>query len=476
MLGLKHRLTRRRSPYTRLLLLFSILGPGIIAANADNDAGGIYQYSLAGAQFGFGMLWVLVLVTISLAVCQEMGARMGAVTGKGLADLIREEYGVRMTLFAMATLLIANYATTVSEFAGISAAVEIFAPSWCAGVAHHVFYPLFHVTPHILLNPEWAKGIVRWIAVPGTAVGVWVLVTRGTYKRVERLLLFASLIYLSYIASAVMASPPWGTVLHQTVAPDWGAVKIDREYVFMVIALIGTTITPWGQFYIQSSVRDKGIRPEEYRLTRLDVLFGAFFTNFIAFFIIVCCGVTLFHAGVRPNFDDAGQIALALKPLLKNGHLATLLFAFGLFNASCFGAITVPLSTAYAVTESLGSESGVGRRTREAPLFVGVFALQLIVAALTVLIGGGKLSLLIILPNIVGGVLLPIVLILTLRLINEKRLMGSFTNSRTFNVIAVITTIVVITLSVTLLIQTIRDSLYPARKVVGALLVRPAPG
>ncbi len=462
MLGLKYRATRRRSPFSRLLLLFSILGPGIIAANADNDAGGIYQYALAGAQFGFGMLWVLVLITISLAVCQEMGARMGAVTGKGLADLIREEYGVRVTLFAMATLLIANYATTVSEFAGISAAVEIFAPAWCASVAHNVIYPIFHVTPHILLNPEWAKGIVRWIAVPATALGVWFLVAKGTYRRVERVLLFASLIYLSYIVSAIMASPPWPTVLNQTVAPDFHSVKIDRNYVFMVIALIGTTITPWGQFYIQSAVRDKGVRPEEYRMTRIDVLFGAFFTNFIAFFIIVCCGVTLYHAGVMPNFDDAGQIAVALKPFLKNGQFATLLFAFGLFNASCFGAITVPLSTAYAVTESLGSESGVGRRAREAPLFVGVFAFQLIVAVLTVLLGGGKLSVLIILPNIVGGVLLPIVLILSLRLINEKRLLGSYTNSRAFNIIAVLTTLVVIALSLTLLVQTVRDNLWRA--------------
>jgi len=455
----KPRAPRRYSPYRRLLLLFSILGPGIIAANADNDAGGIYQYSLAGAQFGFGMLWVLVLVTLSLAVCQEMGARMGAVTGKGLADLIREEYGVRMTLFAMAVLLIANYATTVSEFAGVSAAVEIFAPSFCAGVAHKLIQPIFHVAPAILLNPEWAKGIVRWIAVPATAAAVWMLVTRGTYKRVERILLFASLIYLSYIISAFMANPPWGKVLHDTILPGGHGTKVDQSYVFMVIALIGTTITPWGQFYIQSSVRDKGIRADQYNLTRADVLFGAFFTNFIAFFIIVCCGVTLFHPGVVPNFDDAGQIAVALKPFLRNGQFATALFAFGLFNASCFGAITVPLSTAYAVTESLGSESGVGRRTREAPMFVGVFAFQLIVAAATVLLGGGKLSALIILPNIVGGILLPIILVLSLRLINEKRIMGGFTNGRTANVIAVVTTIVVILLSVSLLALTIRASL-----------------
>lgn len=464
MLGLKHRLPRKRLPYSRILLLFSILGPGIIAANADNDAGGIYQYSLAGAQYGFSMLWVLVLVTISLGVCQEMGARMGAVTGKGLADLIREEYGVRMTLFAMATLLIANYATTVSEFAGVSAAVEIFAPAWCANVAHGLIQPIFHITPHILLNPDWARGIVRWIAVPLTAFGVWLLVTKGTYKRVERILLFASLIYLSYIVSAIMASPPWGQVMHETVFPNLRAVKIDKDYIFMVIALIGTTITPWGQFYIQSSVRDKGIRAEEYGLTRADVLFGAFFTNFIAFFIVVCCGVTLFHAGSKPNFEDAGQIALALKPFLRNGQLATALFAFGLFNASCFGAITVPLSTSYAITESLGSESGVGRRTREAPMFVGIFAFQLVISALTVLIGGNKLSLLIILPNIIGGILLPIILIISLKLINEKRIMGGLTNNRILNVIAITTTVIVIALSVTLLVQAVRENLLPVSK------------
>jgi NRAMP (natural resistance-associated macrophage protein)-like metal ion transporter len=404
------------------MLVLSVLGPGIIAANADNDAGGIYGYSLAGAQYGYGLLWVLVLVTISLGVCQEMCARMGAVTGKGLADLIREEYGVKVTLFAMVTLLIANYATTVSEFAGITAAVEIFAP------------PRLHI---------------RWIVVPLVAVGVWVLVTRGSYRRVERILLTASLIYLAYIASAFMAHPPWGEVLAQTLWPR--RLRPDYDYVFMVINVIGTTITPWGQFYIQSSVRDKGIRAEQYGVTRSDVLFGAFFTNLIAFFIIVCCGATLYHAGHKANFDDAGQVALALRPIA--GHAATLLFAIGLFNASCFGAITVPLSTAYAVTESLGWESGLGRRVREAPLFIGVFTLLIAISALTVLLSPSNLQWLIILPNIVGGVLLPIILVLMLRLINTKRLMGEYTNSRLFNLIAWITTLVLILLSLVLMIQ-----------------------
>jgi len=417
----------RRFRRSQFFILLSLLGPGIIAANADNDAGGIYGYSLAGAQYGYSMLWVLVLVTISLGVCQEMCARMGAVTGKGLADLIREEYGVKITVFAMAVLLIANYATTVSEFAGITAAIEIFAPSW-----------------------------VRWIVVPLVGVGVFLLVTRGSYKRVERILLTASLIYLAYIVSAFMSHPPWGTVLRQTFAP--AKSHLDRTYILTIIGLIGTTITPWGQFYIQSTVRDKGIRAEQYGYTRTDVLFGAFFTNFIAFFIIVCCGATLFAVNVSPDavanrFGDAGQIALALKPAA--GKFAAILFAIGLFNASCFGAITVPLSTAYAVTEALGSESGIGRRAREAPLFIGVFTVLIIVSALTVLFGSRYLPFLIILPNIVGGILLPIILVLMLKLINNKRLMGKYTNSLVFNIIAVVTTVVLIVLSLVLLIQTL---------------------
>ncbi len=422
MLSRQKRRLGQRLPKSQLLILFSVLGPGIIAANADNDASGIYGYSLAGAQYGYSMLWVLVLVTISLGVCQEMCARMGAVTGKGLADLIREEYGVKVTLFAMVTLLIANFATTVSEFAGITAAVEMF-----------------------------ASHTARWIVVPLVGLGVWLLVTRGSYRRVERVLLYASLIYLAYIVSAFMAHPPWGAVLRETFWP--GRIHPDRDYIFMVINIVGTTITPWGQFYIQSSVRDKGIRAEEYGYTRADVLFGAFFTNFIAFFIIVCCGTTLYVAGHPPNFDDAGQVAKALAPVA--GSLAAALFAIGLFNASCFGAITVPLSTAYAVTESLGSESGIGRRGREAPLFVGVFTFLIAVSALTVLLGGKNLAFLIILPNIVGAVLLPIILILMLRLINNRRIMGDYVNSRIYNGIAWITTVMLIVLSIALMVQQI---------------------
>lgn len=411
---------RSRARASYLLLLLSVVGPGVIAANADNDASGIYGYSLAGVQYQYRLLWILVLVTVSLGVCQEICARMGAVTGKGFADLIREKYGVRITLFAMATLLVANYATMVSEFAGISAATEMFAPDR-----------------------------VRWIVVPVMAVLLWILITRGTYTRVERVLLVASVVYLAYIASAIMAHPHWPVVIRQMVWP--AGVRWTQDYTFMVINVVGTTITPWGQFYIQSTVRDKGIRVGKYWITRADVLFGAFFTNFIAFFIIVCCGATLYHAGQAPNYADAGAIAAALRPVA--GSAAAILFAFGLFNASCFGAVTVSLSTAYALTEAFGTESGLGRRAREAPIFIGVLTVLLFTSAATVLFAGRYLTVLIILPNLVGGMLLPIILVLMLRLVNDPAVMGSYTNSRVYNAIAWTTTVVLIILSVVLVAQ-----------------------
>jgi NRAMP (natural resistance-associated macrophage protein)-like metal ion transporter len=411
---------KRRFASSRLFVFLSILGPGIIAANADNDASGIYGYSLAGAQYRYAMLWVLVVSTIALGVAQEICARMGAVTGKGLADLIREEYGVKITLFAMLALLVANFATTVSEFAGILAAVQLFA----------------------------GPGARFW-ALPLVAGVVWLLVARGSYRRLEQILLGASLIYLLYILSAFLAHPNWGQVIKETFLPNFKAVSPLRNYVFMIINIVGTTITPWGQFYIQSSVRDKGVKASEYGHTRIDVLFGAFFTNFIAYFIVVCCGATLYAAGIH-QVDDAGQVAKALTPLA--GSLATVLFAIGLFNASCFGAIAVPLSTAYAVTEALGWESALGRRTREAPLFIGTFTFLIITSALLVMFFPANLAALIILPNVVGAVLLPVILVLMLLLVNSKRLMGSYTNSRAYNAIAWTTTAVLIILSLILFI------------------------
>lgn len=418
------RLLLRRVQRTRMFRMAAILGPGVIAAFGGNDPSGIYGYSLAGAQYGYAMLWVLALVAISLGVCQEMCARMGAVTGKGLADLIREEYGVRVTMFAMSALLVANFATTVSEFAGLTAAILVFAP----------------------VHSHWVPRLV----VPLVAGGIWLLVTRGNYKRLENVLLTASLVYIAYILSAFLARPPWGEVARQMVWPVAPGVRLDTLYVFMVINVIGTTITPWGLFYLQSSVRDKGTRPEKY--SPIDPLFGAFAAIGVAFFIMVCCGATLYKPGVTADFQDAGQVARALQPAA--GSWATILFAIGLFNASCYGAITVPLSTAYAITESLGWESGVGRRIREAPLFIGVFTFLIVVSVLVVLMGGQNLlTRLILLPNLVGGVLLPVVLVLMLRLINNRRLMGNYTNSRTYNIVAGSTTIALVALSLTLFVR-----------------------
>ncbi len=421
------RSLRRSLLNSRLWILFAIIGPGIITANADNDATGILGYSLAGVQYGYAMLWVLVLSTFALGIAQEICARMGAVTGKGLADLIREEYGVKITLLAMATLLVANFATTIAEFAGITAAIQVFTP------------------PNLFVY-------VRFLAMPLVGLGVWFMVVKGTYRGVEKVLLGASLIYLSYIVSAFLAHPPWFHVLRETVAPNLKHIGPLTPYIFMVINVIGTTITPWGQFYVQSAVRDKGIKAEEYGYERTDVLFGSFFTNFIAFFIIVCCAKAIyFHPELHiTNLNDAGQAALALRPVA--GELATALFAIGLFNASCFGAIIVPLSTAYAVTEALGWESGVGRRLREAPLFIGVYSFLILTAVIVVMLFPNHLTMLMILPNIIGGALLPIILTLMQLLSSKRRLMGDYVNSKTFNTIAWISTIILTLLSLILLV------------------------
>jgi len=417
-----NRLSKYGFMRNKLWLIIAALGPGIITANADNDASGVLQYSQAGASYRYEMIWVLVLTTFSLIVLQEICARMGAVTGRGLADLIREEYGPKITLFAMVTLLVANYATTVSEFAGILAALNVF-------FRNHF--------------------ITRCILMPLTGLGVFLLVTRGSYHKVEKFLLGASLIYLVYFVSMILAHPNWKDVAHSTFLPNFHKVGNLKDYVMMVIMVIGTTITPWGQFYIQSTVRDKGVKPADYWLLRADIYFGGFFTNFIGAAIIICCGATIF--GV--NISNPGQAALSLQPAL--GVFAMGIFAFGLFNASCFGAITVPLSTAYAFTEALGWESGVGRRIKDAPLFIGIFTFLLVAAVVTVLAFPNALTALIVLPNIVGGILLPIILVLMLLIVNKRRIMGNFVNSTAFNIIAWITVAVVVMLSIVLLVTTL---------------------
>ncbi|HEY7062026.1 MAG TPA: divalent metal cation transporter [Chloroflexota bacterium] len=408
----------RSLPWRRRLLAFlAVVGPGIITANADNDAGGITTYSIVGAHYGYSLLWALVLVTISLAVTQEIGARTGAVTGKGLAALIRENYGVRITAAAMLALLVANQATTISEFAGVAASVE-----------------LFHLP--------------RLVCVPVVAALVWYLVTHGNYRDVERIFFGFSAFYLAYVLTGFLAAPPWGEVLRQTVTPSF---QVDAGYLLTFVAMVGTTITPWGQFFIQAYVVDKGVTREEYRYTRLDVLFGSLVTDVIAFFIIVATAATLFVHGVR--IEDASDAAQALAPLA--GPLAQYLFAAGLLNASVLGACIVPLATAYAITEAFGWEAGVNTSFREAPAFNGIYTFTVAVGAAFVLIPQLPLVTVMLVAQTVNGILLPVVLILAARLADNPAIMGKDRNSPVLRVIVWATVAATIALTALLLLTSV---------------------
>ena len=417
------RTWRKRLANSQIRAFIAVLGPGIIAASAGNDAGGVLTYSQAGAYYQYRLLWVLFFLTFSLAIAQEMGARMAAVTGKGLADLIREEFGVRTTVFAMAALIVANISTTVAEFAGIVAVSEMFLPE-----------------------------AARFIVVPAIAIGIWLLVVRGTYRRVERVFLMMCAVYLAYVAAAFAAHPPWAEVLRHSFVPDLAVTHPSGAYVQMVIALVGTTVAPWMQFYVQSSVRDKGIQQKDYPLERVDVLSGAILSNIISFFMIVTCAATLFARHIV--VDSAEKLAQALGFLGAGGKY---LFALGLFNAAMVGAVAVPLSTAYAVTEALGWESGLGRRIREAPLFIGVYSMVIIIATAVILFSRTSPLGVILVSQVINGMLLPIVMVLMLKLINKPRLMGEQTNSKYYNFIAGATVIVVTVLSLVFLGFQVRD-------------------
>ncbi len=402
---------------TRLLLFFAVLGPGFITANVDNDSGGILTYSQAGAQYGYTLLWTMIPITLALIVVQEMCARMGAVTGKGLSDLIREEFGLRITFLVMILLVIVNFGNVMAEFAGIAGSMQ-----------------LFHVS--------------KYISVPVCAFIVWLLVVKGDYKSVEKVFLIASVVYIAYIFAGVLSGPDWHLALVQTVKIPGRAVWNDRNYVYMTIGVIGTTITPWMQFYLQSSIVEKGITVKEYKHSRLDVIVGSIFTDVVAWFIIVACAATLYTHGVR-NITEASDAAEAMKPLA--GQYAFILFAGGLFNASLFAASILPLSTAYTVCEGLGLESGLDKSFSEARFFYWFYTLLLALGAAAVLIPNFPLIKVIIGSQVLNGVLLPVVLIFMLRLINRYELMGEYTNSRWFNVIAWLTAIVVIALSLVLM-------------------------
>jgi NRAMP (natural resistance-associated macrophage protein)-like metal ion transporter len=402
----------------RIMLFLAVLGPGFITANVDNDSGGILTYSQAGAQYGYTLLWTIIPITIALIVVQEMCARMGVVTGKGLSDLIREEFGLRLTVVLMVLLVVVNYTNVVTEFIGI------------AGSMH-----LFHVT--------------KFISVPFCAGLVWYMVVRGSYKSTEKIFIIASLVYISYIFAGVLSQPSWHDALWATVKLPQKSVWSDKAYMYMAIGVVGTTIAPWMQFYLQSSIVEKGIRVKDYAASRLDVIIGSLFTDIVAWFIIVACAATLFAHGMGA-IQMASDAAEAMRPLA--GDYAFLLFAFGLFNASVFAASILPISTAYTVCEGLGVESGVDKRFKEAPFFYWLYTLLIAGGAVTVLLlPDAQLINVAILSQVLNGVLLPVVIILMLLLINRQDLMGEHKNSRLWNVIAWGTSIIVIGMTLVML-------------------------
>jgi Mn2+/Fe2+ NRAMP family transporter len=409
---------------TRILLIFAVVGPGFITANVDNDAGGIYTYSLAGAQFGHSLLWSLIPVTLALIVIQEMSARMGAVTGKGLSDLIREEYGFRATFFMMGLLVAINLMNVVAEFIGIATSL---------GLLHGHFHG------HDIY-------ISKFVSVPVAAVLVWLLVTKGNYKSVEKIFLTASFFYVCYIIAGFLAKPDWADAMQATVVLPARQMLLDKDYIYMLIAVIGTTIAPWMQFYLQASIVEKGVTARGYKASRLDVILGCVFTDVVAWFIIVACAATLFRTG-QTDITNAADAARALKPLA--GRYAYLLFGAGLFNASIFAASILPLSTAYTVCEGLGFESGLDKKFGEAPVFYWLYTVLVGAGATAVLFIPDKLLIKVsVLSQVLNGVLLPPVLIYMLLLINKSSLMGKYVNGRFFNWIAWITAVILIVITV----------------------------
>jgi Mn2+/Fe2+ NRAMP family transporter len=416
-------ISQRFRPYrTRILLLLAVVGPGIITANVDNDAGGITTYSVAGAHYGYSLLWMLGLVALALIIIQEMSARLGVVTGKGLADLIRESMGLRTTALIIGVVVFANLANTVSEFAGVAASMEIF-------------------------------GINKYISVPFVAVLVWLLIVKGSYKVVERIFLIASALYLSYVLSGIFANPPWGKVLEAAVTPSF---HLDVGYVTIFVTIIGTTIAPWMQFYQQASIVDKGIKVEDFGYERIDVVVGSLFAVLVAAFITIACAATLFANGIR--IETAKDAALALGPLA--GQHASTLFALGLLNASVFSAAILPLSTAYVVCEAFGWESGVNRDWKDAPVFFFVYTALIVLGAGIILFPIKSLVETMLASQTLNGVLLPIILVTMLKLINDKRLMGEYVNGRIMNLLSWATVVILIVLTVILVVVSVLPGVF----------------
>jgi NRAMP (natural resistance-associated macrophage protein)-like metal ion transporter len=407
--GRRTRVLRRR-----LAVFMAVVGPGLITSNVDNDAGGIAVYTTSGAQFGYTLLWSLIPMTIALYVSEEMCARMGVVTGKGLSDLIREEFGFRSTFFVMVAAFFVDLSNTVAEFAGVAASMQIF-----------------HIS--------------KYVSVPLAAIAVWVLVVRGSYRQVEKIFLVACAFYLSYAISAFLAKPDWILAARETVLPT---IHMNAPYLLMLIGLVGTTIAPWQFFYLQAGFVEKRVGPRQYKQARLDVLVGSVSCMVMVFFIIVCCAATLnLHPETR-IISDAGQAALALVPLA--GKWAGYLFAFGLLNASLFAASILPLSTAHVICEGLGFEAGLDNKLKEAPTFYALYTLLIVVGAGIIMIPKAPLLRILILSQVANGMWLPVVLIFILLLINRRDLMGDHVNSLTFNIIAWGSSILMIILTLVL--------------------------
>lgn len=398
-------------------LFFALIGPGIITSNVDNDAGGITTYSLAGAHYGLSLMWILIPVTVALVIIQEICARMGVVSGKGLSDLIRERFGAGITFYLMIILILANLGNTLCEFAGIAASMEIF-------------------------------GISKYISVPIGASFVWWLVVKGNYKSVEKAFLLACIFYLSYIISGFLVNPNWSEIGVASLTPK---LHFDTGMLTMAIGIIGTTIAPWMQFYLQSSIVDKGLKAESYKYARMDVIFGSITVNVVAFFIVMLCAVTLFQNGLK--IETAKDAALALEPLA--GSYASFLFAFGLLNASLFAASILPLSTAYTVCEAFGWESSLNSKFTEAPQFYGLYSLMIILGAGIILLPDIPLIKIMYYSQVINGILLPFVLIFMLLLINDKRIMGDYVNGRLMNIISWITVVILVGLSMTMVLSAV---------------------
>jgi NRAMP (natural resistance-associated macrophage protein)-like metal ion transporter len=399
----------RKGYWKTLGVFFALIGPGIITSNVDNDAGGITTYSLAGSEYGLTLLWTLIPITMALIIIQEMCARMGVVSGKGLSDLIRERFGAKVTFYLMIALFLTNLGNTISEFAGVAASLEIF-------------------------------GVSKYLSVPLSAFFVWWLVVKGSYKSVEKAFLVACFFYISYIVSGFLAKPDWTEIRNEFFTPIF---RFEPGFLTMAVGVVGTTIAPWMQFYLQSSVVDKGLKTEDYQYARLDVIFGSVIVNVVAFFIIMLCAITIFQAGI--TIETAQDAALALAPLA--GKYCTWLFSFGLLNASLFAASILPLSTAYTICEAFGWESSLNRKFAEAPQFYGLYSIMIILGAGVILFPDVPLIPIMFYSQVLNGSLLPFILIFMLLLINDRKIMGDYTNGWTLNLVSLLTILLLILLS-----------------------------